>query len=64
MVIEWLNVDSEWRDESRMALSRALLTYWFRPAETLASLLDRPSRTFERLGWSNCQSTSSSRRRP
>ncbi len=31
-----------------MALSRALLTYWFRPGETLASLLDRPSRTFER----------------
>ena len=46
--LEWLNVDSEWRDESRMALSRALLTYSFRPAETLASLLDRPSRTFER----------------
>jgi len=46
--IEWLNVDSEWRDESRIALSRALLTYWFRPGETLASLLDRSSRTFER----------------
>ncbi len=46
--IEWLNVDSEWRDESRMALSRALITYWVRPGETLASLLDRPSRTFER----------------
>jgi len=46
--LEWLNVDSEWRDESRMALSRALLTYWVRPGETLASLLDRPSRTFER----------------
>jgi hypothetical protein len=46
--IEWLNVDSEWRDESRTALSRAVLTYWFRPAETLASLLDRSSHTFER----------------
>ncbi len=46
--LEWLNVDSEWRDESRLALSRALLTYWIRPAEALVSLLDRPTRTLER----------------
>jgi hypothetical protein len=40
--VEWLNGDSEWRDEPALALARAAWTYWFRPAETLASLLDRP----------------------
>jgi hypothetical protein len=41
--IEWLNADSEWRDESTGALARLLLTYPFRPVETLASMLDRPA---------------------
>jgi hypothetical protein len=40
--LEWLNADSEWRDESMFSLARAFWTYWFRPAESLASLLDRP----------------------
>jgi hypothetical protein len=40
--LEWLNGDSEWRDEPPLSLARAFLTYWVRPAETLASLLDRP----------------------
>jgi hypothetical protein len=40
--IEWLNADSEWRDEFLDSLGRMLLTYPFRPAETLASMLDRP----------------------
>lgn len=40
--IEWLNADSEWRDELVESLARMLLTYPFRPAETLASMLDRP----------------------
>ncbi|MBI4887158.1 MAG: CehA/McbA family metallohydrolase [Acidobacteria bacterium] len=40
--LEWMNGDSEWRDESRWTLLKALLTYPARPAETLASLLDRP----------------------
>lgn len=40
--IEWLNADSEWRDESWGALVRGVLTYGFRPPETLAGLLDRP----------------------
>ena len=30
--IEWLNADSEWRDERRAALARALLGYLTRPA--------------------------------
>jgi hypothetical protein len=46
--MEWLNADSEWRDERRPGLARALARYPFRPAETLASLLDRPDATFAR----------------
>ncbi|HEY5618181.1 MAG TPA: CehA/McbA family metallohydrolase [Vicinamibacterales bacterium] len=40
--LEWLNGDSEWRDESRWTLTRALLTYPARQTETLVTLLDRP----------------------
>jgi hypothetical protein len=40
--LEWLNLDSEWRDETRGTLARALLTYPFRRRESLAALLDRP----------------------
>jgi len=40
--LEWLNADSEWRDERPLTLLGALLTYPFRRAETLTSLLDRP----------------------
>ena len=39
--IEWLNTDSQWRDESGLRLARAVLTYPFRPAETLASQLNQ-----------------------
>jgi hypothetical protein len=41
--LEWINGDSEWRDEPRMPLARALLTYVFRAPESMATLLDRPS---------------------
>ena len=40
--IEWLNADSEWRDESRMRLLTSIARYPLRPSETLGSLLDRP----------------------
>ena len=40
--IEWLNADSEWRDESRLHLLTSALRYPLRPSETLASLLNRP----------------------
>ena len=40
--IEWLNADSEWRDESSASLFTSALRYPLRPSETLASLLDRP----------------------
>ena len=46
--IEWLNTDSEWRDESWTALGRALFTYPLRPTETLATLLDRPEESLAR----------------
>ena len=41
--LEWINADSEWRDEFRPALVRAGVEYFFRPAPALALLLDRPS---------------------
>jgi hypothetical protein len=46
--IEWLNADSEWRDEFVGALGRMLLTYPLGPSQTLAALLDRPAQTLER----------------
>ena len=46
--IEWLNGDTEWRDETFGQLARALATYPFRAAETLAALLDRPESTLRR----------------
>jgi len=48
--IEWLNADSEWRDEFWGALGRLLVTYPLRPAETLAAVLDRPAAVLEQ--WS------------
>ncbi|HET9468930.1 MAG TPA: CehA/McbA family metallohydrolase [Vicinamibacterales bacterium] len=46
--MEWLNADTEWRDERSQQLARALARYPFRPAETLAALLDRPDATLAR----------------
>jgi hypothetical protein len=40
--VEWLNSDSEWRDERWWSLTRILFTYWFRAPESLALILDRP----------------------
>ena len=46
--LEWLNADSEWRDESGWSLARAMLAYPGRPTESLASLFDRPVSALER----------------
>jgi len=46
--VEWLNADSEWRNESWPSLSRTLLGYLARPAPALASMLDRESVTIDR----------------
>ena len=40
--LEWLNGDSEWRDEHPLDLARLLLGYPIRRAESLALVLDRP----------------------
>ncbi len=46
--LEWLNADSQWRDEPRSSLARALLGYWFRRPEAIVSLFDRPTSSLER----------------
>jgi hypothetical protein len=46
--LEWVNADSEWRDEPVRAFARTLLTYPFRRPETLATLLDRPEESLHR----------------
>ncbi len=46
--VEWLNADSEWRDELLESLGRLLLTYALRPAETLTAALDRPDAALAR----------------
>lgn len=45
--LEWINGDSEWRDEPRLPLARALIAYLFRAPEAMATLLDRPTAVFE-----------------
>ncbi|HXE79982.1 MAG TPA: hypothetical protein VNK41_04470 [Vicinamibacterales bacterium] len=40
--LEWLNADSEWRDERSSAVAAAVLGYLFRGPETIASLFNRP----------------------
>ena len=53
--LEWLNADSEWRDELFASLGRLMLTYWLRPAETLTASLDRPTSVLAR--WDALTST-------
>ena len=45
---EWLNADSEWRDESRWSLIGLLLPYAVRPVGALAKMLDRPEAALAR----------------
>jgi len=46
--VEWLNADSEWRDEAPERLVGVALRSIVRPAESIASLFARPSRTLQR----------------
>jgi len=46
--IEWLNADSEWRDESFRSLARALFMYPVYGTAALTALLDRPVSVLER----------------
>ncbi len=46
--LEWLNLDSEWRDETASHLLGTLARYFFRGPETIASIIQRPTQTFRR----------------
>ena len=46
--IEWLNADSEWRDETAGHLAMTLVRSVVRGPETIASLFARPTRTIAR----------------
>ena len=46
--IEWINADSEWRDESFGTLAKVASGYVLRPGPALASIFDRPSATLDR----------------
>ena len=46
--MEWLNADTEWRDEGLPRLARALVQYPFGSIEALGSILDRPDATLSR----------------
>lgn len=45
--LEWINADSEWRDEGFGARALVLFRYLFRPPQALAGLLDRPATTID-----------------
>lgn len=46
--IEWINADSEWRNETPTQLARVLFDYLVRPGPALASVFDRPIKTLAR----------------
>jgi hypothetical protein len=46
--LEWLNADAEWRGDSSIRLIGTALRSTVRPAEAVASLFTRPTRTLQR----------------
>jgi hypothetical protein len=46
--VEWLNEDTEWRRRSGNDMSRAFVTYFLRPPETIAALFGAPGPVFSR----------------
>jgi hypothetical protein len=46
--IEWLNADSEWRDQTPGHLTAVAARLLLRPPETIASLFQRPTKTLRR----------------
>ena len=46
--LEWLNADSQWRDEVWGSIGVLLMTYPIRPVETLGRMLDRPANVMAR----------------
>ncbi|MDO8677578.1 MAG: CehA/McbA family metallohydrolase [Acidobacteriota bacterium] len=49
--LEWINADSEWRDEEWWPLARTLLTYPVRAPASIAAVLDRPDGVLSK--WDN-----------
>jgi hypothetical protein len=47
--VEWLNADSEWRNETTPQLVHTFLEYFLRGAESVASLFSRPEATLARF---------------
>lgn len=46
--LEWLNADSQWRDEGSLPLVAAGLRSLFRPAESVVTVFSRPEQTLQR----------------
>src|SRR5690606_20311229 len=46
--LEWINVDSEWRDESTLALIGRAAHALIRPPEAIAALFSRPTASLDR----------------
>jgi hypothetical protein len=46
--LEWLNLDSGWRDESYVSVARVAVDYLVRPGPALVSLLERPRSALSR----------------
>jgi hypothetical protein len=46
--VEWMNADTEWRNEPRPRVARVLFDYLLRPGPAMASLFDRPVMTLTR----------------
>jgi hypothetical protein len=46
--LEWINTDSEWRDETRFQLAVSLAPYLFRPGGAVSRILDRPQAALSR----------------
>jgi hypothetical protein len=46
--LEWLNADSEWRDEPKRSLFRLPFDYLLRPGPAMAAILDRPTAALRR----------------
>lgn len=46
--MEWLNADSEWRDEHPARILQTLINFPVRPAESLARLMSRPAASLRR----------------
>jgi hypothetical protein len=46
--LEWLNLDTEWRDESRARILLGLVQHLVRPVATVGALINHPSGVLER----------------